>query len=84
MESWTCRDAVLAAAQTITMAKGRNEFTPSEIVEHLRRQRSPYPSSTIRTHVVSRLCVNAPDHHATTYSDFERVDRGLYRIINHT
>jgi hypothetical protein len=33
------------------------------------------------THVVSRTCANAPKHHAITYSDLERVGRGLYRRL---
>jgi hypothetical protein len=28
------------------------------------------------------MCVNAPDHHGSTYNDFERVGRGVYRLRN--
>jgi hypothetical protein len=40
-----------------------------------------YRPSTIRTHVVSRMCRDAPDHHAVTYDDLERVSPGLYRQL---
>jgi hypothetical protein len=36
---------------------------------------------TIRTHVVSRCCVNAPKNHPHKWDYFERVSRGLYRIL---
>lgn len=51
----------------------------SEIIEEMDRRGSRYKESTIRTHVVSRMCVNAPDHHAVAYGDLERVQFGLYR-----
>jgi hypothetical protein len=35
---------------------------------------------TIRTHVASRCCVNAPPHHQSRYSYFRAVRRGVYRI----
>ena len=41
---------------------------------------STYSESTIRTHVTSRMCANAPDNHGTTYDDLVRVGRGLYRL----
>jgi hypothetical protein len=30
---------------------------------------------------MSRMCVNAPDHHATVFRDIERVDLGRYRLL---
>ena len=75
----TCRDEVVQAAKAIVANKGKNEFRPIEIVERLKH--SDYPASTIRTHVSSRCCANAPDHHAKVYKDFERIRDGVYRII---
>lgn len=49
------------------------------MIDELRRRGSTYATSTIRTHVVSRMCANAPDHHARTYDDLERVADGRYR-----
>ena len=41
---------------------------------------SGYAESTIRTHVTSRMCGNAPDNHAVTYDDLVRIDAGRYRL----
>jgi hypothetical protein len=35
---------------------------------------------TVRTHVASRCCVNAPAHHQSRYSYFRALRRGVYRI----
>ncbi len=56
------------------------DFTPDEMVRALRQAGSAYEESTIRTHVVSRMCANSPDNHGTTYADLERVGRGRYRL----
>jgi len=37
-------------------------------------------AGTVRTHVASRCCVNAPPHHQSRYRYFRAVDRGVYRI----
>lgn len=74
-----CREEVLAAAKYIH-SLGHSEFTPDEVIRYLRQQKSSYSESTIRTHVVSRMCANAPDNHVTTYADLERVARGRYRL----
>lgn len=76
-----CQDHVLNAAKTVVLRKGVNEFTIEEIIEELRNSGSTYKESTIRTHVSSRCCVNAPEHHAVRYAFFERTGRGLYRIV---
>lgn len=68
-------------ARRITQSKGRNECSPEEVVHFLRRYGSPYAESTIRTHIVSRCCRNAPENHAVRYEYFERVNHGLYRIL---
>jgi hypothetical protein len=63
------------------MAKtSREAFSLGEIVREVRSLGSDYRESTIRTHVTSRMCANAPDHHAVVYNDLERVDHGLNRI----
>lgn len=46
----------------------------------MRHNGTPYTDSTIRTHIVSKMCMDAPDHHAVVYQDLERVGRGLYRL----
>lgn len=55
----SCRDEVLAAAQSIVKRKGRNQFTVQEVVEYMKARQTKYPESTIRTHITSRCCVNA-------------------------
>jgi hypothetical protein len=42
---------------------------------------SEFKESTIRTHVVSRMCANAPENHAVVYADLERVRPGYYRLL---
>ena len=78
----TCRDEILAAFLRLATRTSRDTFSPAEIVKEVRSQGSDYQESTIRTHVVSRMCADAPDHHAVVYADLERVGRGLYRLRN--
>jgi hypothetical protein len=78
----SCRDEILECARKIIAGRGRNEFTITDILDCMRRHGTKYPDSTIRTHIVSRLCANAPDNHAVTYRDLERTDRGTYRLRN--
>ena len=37
-------------------------------------------TGTVRTHVSSRCCINAPANHQKRYRYFRAVDRGVYRI----
>lgn len=74
-----CREEVLAAARRIHAA-GHADFSPAEIIAQMQRSGTTYPESTIRTHVVSRLCANAPVNHTPTYDDLERVGHGRYRL----
>jgi hypothetical protein len=76
----TCRDEVLAAFQRLISRTGQQAFSPAEIVREVMAVTSAYRESTIRTHVVSRMCADAPDHHRVVYDDLERVGRGLYRL----
>ncbi len=73
-----CRQAVLLAAREVVRDKGCEEFTVREIIDQLAG--SDFSENTIRTHVTSRCCRNAPDNHSSTYEDFERVGRGLYKL----
>lgn len=73
------RDEILSAVAALRRRSGVNEFTVPDVIEELARRGSPYAPSTIRTHIVSRMCLTAPDHHARVYYDFERVGPGRYR-----
>jgi hypothetical protein len=74
-----CRELILKAVRDLVSEKGRNEFTVLEIIKRLHG--ADYSESTIRTHITSRCCLNAPKNHAVTYGDFERIARGLYRLV---
>jgi len=77
-----CRDEILDCARQLVKQKGQNRLTVKEIVNCMKGRRTVYKESTIRTHVVSKLCANAPRHHTPKYSDFERIGRGIYRLVS--
>jgi hypothetical protein len=76
----TAREEILAAVADIVRRSGREDFELGDVLAEMRRRGSRYSESTIRTHVVSRMCADAPNHHATTFDDFDRQDRGRYRL----
>lgn len=78
----TARSEVLKAARALTVNSPDGTFSPAEVVKLLHRWGSSYPSSTLRTHVVAAMCVNAPDNHLVKYPDLERVSRGRYRLVD--
>ena len=75
----TCRDAVLDAFVRLECRHGRGNFQLEEVVAETLAEDPQYKESTVRTHVTSRMCVDAPDNHASVYPDLTRVDRGVYR-----
>jgi hypothetical protein len=76
----SARREILTAARTLASRSPDGSFTLMQIIAELRRTGTRYAESTIRTHVTSRMCADSPDHHGTTYDDFERLDRGRYRL----
>jgi len=78
-----CHVDTKAAAQSVVTRKGINQFGIGEVLKEMQRlgTLSRYSISTVRTHITSRCCSNAPDNHAVTYKYFERIGRGLYKII---
>ena len=76
----TARDEILDAARHLTSGSADGTFTVDDILRHLRTSGSTYSESTIRTHVTSRMCAEAPTHHATKYADLSRVSYGRYRL----
>ena len=80
MKATTCREQILTAAKQITQFKNQNEFTILEILNYLTQQNTPYKESTIRTHITSRMCGNAPSNHAVTYNDLTRIKPGVYSL----
>ncbi len=68
---------VLDAARRICRERGDWTFTLVEVVRAL-----PFLNeSTVRTHVVSRCCVNAPKNHPHRWPYFRRVGRGRYEVL---
>jgi predicted RNase H-like HicB family nuclease len=72
----TIQQEVLKAALRICRERGGWTFKPDEVVRALPHLNS----SSVRTHVVSRCCVNAPRWHSHRWGYFKRVGRGLYEI----
>lgn len=76
----TLRDDILDAIRVVMARNGTDLFSVQEVVAELERRGTPYTAGSIRTHVVSRMCANAPAHHARVYNDLIRVERGLYKL----
>ena len=70
---------VLDAFQRLEIQTGRQDFAPAEIVREVQAVHHEAKSGPIRTHVCSRMCIDAPTHHGVTYGDLERVGPGRYR-----
>jgi hypothetical protein len=77
--SMTARGDILAVLPAVRARTGRETFTPQEVIDEMQRRGTRYKPSTIRTHIMSRMCANAPDNHARTYDDLDRVTDGQYR-----
>lgn len=75
------RNAVLKAFEELERDSGHDTFRLGQVWHQVRSSTSAYKESTIRTHVVSAMCVNAPVHHANHTEDLVRVDRGIYRRV---
>ena len=69
-------EEVLATAQRLCGAHHSRQFTPAEVVRAL-----PHLNEgTVRTHIVSRCCINAPENHGHRWPYFRRLRRGVYEI----
>lgn len=69
-------DEILEAVLRIAAARADWSFTPHEIVRAL-----PHLNAgTVRTHVTSRCCTNAPKNHPHKWDYFKRLRRGLYQL----
>jgi len=78
----TCREELLKTVKFIITKKGKNEFTVKEVLQEMHKNNTIYKESTIRTHIVSKCCINAPSNHNVVFNDFERISYGLYRLIS--
>ena len=69
-------EQVLDAAVAICGRRRGATFLLREVVDAL-----PHLNpGTVRTHVASRCCVNAPAHHASRWPYFRATERGRYRV----
>ena len=78
----TARFEILACARKLAERSADGSFTLPQILAEMRRAGSRYTESTIRTHVTSRMCADAPVHHDTAYDDFQRIGGGRYGLRN--
>jgi hypothetical protein len=70
------REEILRVVRRLCRESGSFTFDVREVVRAL-----PHLNEgTVRTHVASRCCVNAPSHHADRPPYFRRVDRGVYSL----
>ncbi|MGH9921095.1 MAG: DUF7669 domain-containing protein [Nitrososphaerales archaeon] len=76
----TCRDAVLEAFRGLRERNRRDVFKLEQIVHEVLSHTSEFKESTIRTHVTSRMCADAPPNHGVVYADLDRVGPSLYRL----
>ena len=71
-------EEVLETARRICRERGEKAFRVADIVHSL-----PHLNpSSVRTHVVSRCCVNAPRNHPHKWDYFRRTGRGEYVILS--
>ncbi len=68
---------VLDAAVRLCRARRGWTFRPIEIVAAL----PGLNAASVRTHIMSRCCVNAPAHHPHRWPYFRRTSRGIYQIL---
>ena len=76
--SMTARSEILSAIPAVAAVDGTFTVGRSSLMG---RRGSKYSASTISTHIVSKMCRDAPDNHAVTFDDLERVGRGRYRLV---
>lgn len=70
-------EEVLETARRICRERGERTFRVGDVVQAL-----PHLNpSSVRTHIVSRCCVNAPKNHPHKWAYFRRVGRGEYAIV---
>jgi hypothetical protein len=71
------QEQVLAAALGICRSRKGWTFRPAEVVAAL----PDLNAGSVRTHVMSRCCVNAPPNHLHRWPYFRRVARGVYEVL---
>lgn len=77
----TARNEILSAVKAITQERQDKVFELREVLSLMKSRETSYKESTIRTHITSKCCANSPNHHGSVYNDFERIGKGIYRLI---
>jgi hypothetical protein len=70
-------EEVLRTARRLCRERRGWTFTPEEVVRSLPHLNA----SSVRTHIVSRCCIDAPKNHPHKWDYFRRVRRGVYEIV---
>lgn len=70
-------EEVLSTARRLCAERKGWTFTPVEVVRAL----PDLNASSVRTHIVSRCCVDAPKNHPHKWDYFRRLRRGVYEIV---
>lgn len=78
----TVRSEILWAVRSLVSVRDDQTFSMAEVLDAMHRCGTHYADQSIRTHVGSVMCINAPSLHAVAYPDLERVERGRYRLVN--
>src|SRR5688572_7564215 len=72
----SCRNEILACINGLIQQTGIQTFRIDDVIRGMHNRGSKFAESTIRTHVSSVMCSNAPQNHVIKYHDLERVGRG--------
>jgi len=78
----TARDEILQACSELKRRLAREVFSVREILDALQAKGTDFSESTLRTHITSRMCGEAPKNHGTVYNDLQRASRGMYRLVD--
>jgi predicted RNase H-like HicB family nuclease len=70
-------EEVLEVANRLACRRSDWSFTPLEVVQAL----PSLNENSVRTHIVSRCCLNAPKNHLHKWDYFRRIERGRYQVL---
>ena len=76
----TVRTEILRAMRILEGKHGGDTFQLKVNRQQVLSQDSTLNISSIKTHIVPAMCVNAPKNHAIPYQDLVRVGHGMYRL----
>jgi hypothetical protein len=77
----TLREDVLRAFERLERRHGRTTFDLVDVIAEVLREHPDRVEVSVRTHIVSVMCKDAPVHHSNHTNELERVGRGRYRRV---